>query len=699
MNLPLLPRIRCLLSACFGSGLLIATLLTGGRLLADDVDPPPVPNPPPPVAPAIAPSITPDEAIEPTQLRTEGLETTDPTDGPAKTKKKTSKRKPRTKSDAEADKPQDVVGPGENRHLLAADSIDELHVVMGRATIDGRILGDLSVVGGKVTVNGTVDGSIRGVGCRLVLGSNAVVRGDLSGFGKLEKRRGALIQGKQEWRSGVAWRDVVTQPPNEWLNNLDPKAQVFMGDHVLKGRPLSGKLIWPWIVLLGIGLVHVGALWLFPQYITRTAHLLGARPVTTLALGFVSLPILIVAGLALSFVTGCLGTPFVVLALMLGLVVGKVAVELQLGRRLMSWFRLSPAPTGTDLSPSDPTTEPVWVPYLIGSVLLVFTYIVPFVGFGIWAVFSLWGLGAALLLLYKRSSFSGPEGVPAATGPQFTPPNVPPMNPVHGTQMAATSADFVVNVATPAPVTVDVAPEVLRPSPAGFVALDSTRPLMLSSRDLPTADSIPLPVLGETSPTFDPTSAIIPATPSEQPTHSAPELAMSAAVGIPIPPPPPLPSVAPEIHPTGVTEPTPPSASASRPERDLWSLPRVGFRLRFLALLVDLLIYGIAMVVLPGRLTDIPFAMAVLCVGYFAGCWVWKGASIGGLLTGIRLIRLDGRRIDWQVSLVRSLASFLSLFSAGLGELWCVWDPDQQTWQDKLAGTVVVREERLRSLI
>lgn len=103
--------------------------------------------------------------------------------------------------------------------------------------------------------------------------------------------------------------------------------------------------------------------------------------------------------------------------------------------------------------------------------------------------------------------------------------------------------------------------------------------------------------------------------------------------------------------------------------------------------------------IVPRWLERIPFAQVLGVVGYFAGFWVWKGASVGGLLLGIRVVRLDGRKIDWQVALVRSLASFLSLFSAGLGQFWCAWDRDQQTWQDKLAGTVVVKEERRRSLI
>ena len=148
-----------------------------------------------------------------------------------------------------------------------------------------------------------------------------------------------------------------------------------------------------------------------------------------------------------------------------------------------------------------------------------------------------------------------------------------------------------------------------------------------------------------------------------------------------------------------VSRPTPPPLGASERVQDLWALPRVGLGPRLLALLMDVSVLGLLSMVLPNWIHRIPYADGLFVLGYFAGFWMSHGATIGGLLIGLRVIRLDGRAIDWQVAIVRSLSSFLSLFSAGLGEFWCAWDRDQQTWQDKLAGTVVVKEARLRSLI
>jgi uncharacterized RDD family membrane protein YckC len=53
-------------------------------------------------------------------------------------------------------------------------------------------------------------------------------------------------------------------------------------------------------------------------------------------------------------------------------------------------------------------------------------------------------------------------------------------------------------------------------------------------------------------------------------------------------------------------------------------------------------------------------------------------------------VRLDDRKLDWTVAIVRGLGGFLSLFVAGLGFLWVAFDKERQSWHDKIAGTVVV---------
>jgi len=125
------------------------------------------------------------------------------------------------------------------------------------------------------------------------------------------------------------------------------------------------------------------------------------------------------------------------------------------------------------------------------------------------------------------------------------------------------------------------------------------------------------------------------------------------------------------------------------------ALPRAGFWLRMLALAIDALI----VLVVSSAFYAQPKLSLVLLAGYGAVMWRFRGTTIGGIVFGIKVVRLDDRPVDWPTAIVRALASFLSLFAAGLGFLWIIWDPERQAWHDKIAGTVVVRVPRGVSLV
>jgi len=67
------------------------------------------------------------------------------------------------------------------------------------------------------------------------------------------------------------------------------------------------------------------------------------------------------------------------------------------------------------------------------------------------------------------------------------------------------------------------------------------------------------------------------------------------------------------------------------------------------------------------------------------------GWSPGKFTTGIRAVRLDGRRPGIVHGLVRYSMRTVGMLAFGLGYLWAIWDERNQSWHDKLAGTVVVR--------
>jgi uncharacterized RDD family membrane protein YckC len=104
------------------------------------------------------------------------------------------------------------------------------------------------------------------------------------------------------------------------------------------------------------------------------------------------------------------------------------------------------------------------------------------------------------------------------------------------------------------------------------------------------------------------------------------------------------------------------------------------------ALLIDFILVGILMSVLHTHHLEL-----VVLATYGAVMWKVRGSTIGGIVFDLRVVRLDGRAVDWETAIVRALSCFLSMVVVGLGFFWIAFDANHQAWHDKIAGTVVVR--------
>jgi uncharacterized RDD family membrane protein YckC len=144
--------------------------------------------------------------------------------------------------------------------------------------------------------------------------------------------------------------------------------------------------------------------------------------------------------------------------------------------------------------------------------------------------------------------------------------------------------------------------------------------------------------------------------------------------------------------PAASTEPPPATAGVTPP---VIALPRADFWVRMGALLIDAILVGIIANLIPGSGDIWLLALAT----YGAMMWKLKGTTVGGIILNLRVVRLDGRDIDWSTAIVRALGCFLSLAAVGLGFIWIALDPERQAWHDKIAGTVVVRTPRAGSLV
>jgi uncharacterized RDD family membrane protein YckC len=151
----------------------------------------------------------------------------------------------------------------------------------------------------------------------------------------------------------------------------------------------------------------------------------------------------------------------------------------------------------------------------------------------------------------------------------------------------------------------------------------------------------------------------------------------------------------PSQPPPGAYQQAPPPPAPVRTGRA--SGPRSGFWRRFAAAFVDGLVLTIPNLIF---LAAFDYAMAnllSLIVGiayftYFEGGPT--GQTLGKRALGIRVIDFKaGGPIGYGRGLLRYVARFLSGLVFFLGYFWMLWDPEKQTWHDKIAGTVVVPVE------
>ncbi len=137
--------------------------------------------------------------------------------------------------------------------------------------------------------------------------------------------------------------------------------------------------------------------------------------------------------------------------------------------------------------------------------------------------------------------------------------------------------------------------------------------------------------------------------------------------------------------------PSPPAAVAT----DLAVYPRATFLDRVAAFALDAILVGIAVNVLD--LTRHDGYYPLMLVAYHIAFWAWRGTTLGGVVVGLRVIRVQGTDLRFPDALVRGLSGIFSIAALGIGCLWMLQDPEKQMWHDKIAGTLVVKSRGIWS--
>ena len=141
-----------------------------------------------------------------------------------------------------------------------------------------------------------------------------------------------------------------------------------------------------------------------------------------------------------------------------------------------------------------------------------------------------------------------------------------------------------------------------------------------------------------------------------------------------------------------MTQPVPPPggtpAGPSGPRADFW-YRLGGFLIDWVILYVVSLVIGL---VFRGNIVSqilISLAVGIAYSVYFIGSS--SGQTPGMRLLNIRVIdTATGGRVDYGRAFVRYLVAIVSGLACYIGYLWMLWDPEKQTWHDKVASTFVV---------
>jgi uncharacterized RDD family membrane protein YckC len=452
----------------------------------------------------------------------------------------------------------DLVSIGHDSHLLQGQKADSVVSIAGSSTSEGEaqtvvsVLGNTRVTGpvsdsavavlGDTHVDSKIEGDVVAVLGDVELGPNADVAGDVVAIGgKVLRDPAAMVHGDVH--------DIFAGHFGSlgWLST-------WVQHCLLYGRPLAlvPGLGWAWSLAFTCLALYILLALLFRPGLSQCVRTFETQPGRTLLAALIAMlltPVLVV--LLCVTVIGIAAVPFVLFALFCAGLFGKAVMLAWIGKRVVGERSVGVS------------SHPAFA-VLVGGLIVLLLYLVPVLGFLVYKVLGILGLGAVVytLILAARAHQAAKQSVPSPAAGQAGAPN----------------------------------------------------------------DA------------------------NTQTTGGAPPSA-----------------------PTG----TPVSAA----------LPRAGFWVRMVALLLDVLLVGFAMSLLHPL-----FHMHLLVLAiYGAVMWKLRGSTIGGIVFDLRVVRLDGRPMDWETAIIRALSCFLSLAVAGLGFFWIAFDDAHQGWHDKIAGTVVVR--------
>lgn len=543
----------------------------------------------------------------------------------------------------------------------AGEVRDAVVSVFGDTRVEGGTVGDASVsVMGNNYVNAEVEGDVVAVLGDLQLGPKAKVRGNAVVIGGHLIRDPEAVLGGHVQNIMAIPRDAVIGFKS-WVKNCL---------RYLRPLAFAPDLGWAWTIALGFLALYALFAVVFREGLDRCVQTLEERPGETIIASVLAMllsPILyVVLGITV------IGIPFMPIAafvMFIATLFGKAVVLAWIGRGVLK------------LANQNERTHSA-IAVLIGGAIILLSYVVPVLGFLVFNLIGILGFGAVvytLMLASRAKRRSTPPGSTPGAGTRAPGSGAGPTP--GGSGAGAASSNLGSSPAGAAPYTAGFSADAARGGSAAgagasFAGGDSSGGAGSGGSGNDGSDSGGGRIGGSA---HDAGAAGATDTPRGENFAGAGDTPNSGAFGGPGP------------FDGGTGGSTPPSNGSA----DALSLPRAGFWIRILALLIDAIIVGVAFSALNHHAKLQLVALAV----YGAIMWKLKGTTVGGIVCNLKIVRVDGREIDWSTAIVRALGCFLSLIVCGLGFIWIAFDPGRQAWHDKIAGTAVVRVPQGVSLL
>lgn len=280
----------------------------------------------------------------------------------------------------------------QNYTLPAGETARAVQTILGDAAIDGHVDHDVVVIMGSARLGpaAVVDGSLAVFGGSATIEQGAEIGRDLIIAG------GTLTAPETFTPEG---HHVVVGSP--WLGEILRDVAPWMTRGLLWGRLVVPDLGWVWAIVGIFFLLYLALNTVFDRPVSACADALSKRPLSMFLAGLLVLTLAVpMIALVAATVIGLVLVPFILCALIVAGLVGKVGVARAIGRSVLR----SDSPEGRTRST---------MAFTIGFALLTLAYMVPVFGFVTWALTTVLGFGAATVTFRGMLRQERPTPAPA----------------------------------------------------------------------------------------------------------------------------------------------------------------------------------------------------------------------------------------------------------------------------------------------